>query len=632
MKRKLIICLLSVFCLLFTLLGVSACSNEQFEIYVDGYTLQIEEDGSYSILDVPKEVLQQTEWECPAEIGGYPISFLAATLRMHGMWAPDRYMTDLGNVRKLILPASFKGVGDVLYGVRVIVTPNLLSEMRIPYYSNYLWYFAPKEDIGVQYLTEENFVDNMVIIENKEKTEATLLFAFGGEELVVPKTYHDLPITSIGEGALNGENYKSVTLNEHVTELQRYALVGSDFTQITLPSSLKTIGEYAFSNCNLTSINIPESVEHLGNYAFAGTKITEVTLPSNILYRGKFAFKECKELHSFDLSNTNWSSIPVGMFQGCDLTGDLIYPEHVNTLGDNCFANANFETFTIPKSISVIDDCVFQGCENLKELIVPDHVQSFDFSAIDGCKNLKKLHLGAMVTSFKNTYIRYPEMEGLAEITVSEENPSLHVKDGMLYERDLFKSKDTLLLCPRALPIEKLTVSCFRIGDRAFYNNSILKEIVIEGECYEIGKYAFLDCVNLEKVTLPATTKQLSFGAFHSCEKLTTINTQNVEVFNDYAFADCVSLKTLPFDSVLTIGEQAFRKCSFTHVKLNDGCKTVARLAFYENVNLEKFEYNKNFTTVDEDALCKTNLDFVKERRPNYKVIGYGCNGSLFNR
>ena len=66
MKKKLLAVLICV-CALFTLLGISSCYDLE-TIEVDGYSLCLKEDGTYAIVGIPEEVLEQTTWEIPVKI------------------------------------------------------------------------------------------------------------------------------------------------------------------------------------------------------------------------------------------------------------------------------------------------------------------------------------------------------------------------------------------------------------------------------------------------------------------------------------------------------------------------------------------------------------------------------------
>ena len=618
MKRKVLLYILSIACILSVLFGISAC-NEKFEIYVDGYTLQIEEDGSYSILKIPSEELEKTVWTCPEKVGDYPISHLSGRMRLVGMWGNPTVMDNLGRIRKLILPNCILSVGDLLRNVEVIVTEKPISEINMPL-SKDIWYYAPQEDgIDLQYLTEENFVDNMVILPNEENTEATLLYAFGGKEVTIPETYRDVPITKIGACAFANEYFKNVNVCQNVKEIGKRAFYGLDIAQIELPDCLEKIDERAFENSNLVSIDFPESLLEIKEGAFVSTKLTSVTLPSSIVSFGNFVFENCEKLHSFDISRMNLTTLNPGTFANCDLTGELKFSDNLRTLGERCFAKAKFSSFTIPETVTKINEVAFQNCPNLTELFLPDNVVHYDASATDDCEKLEKIHFG-MIGEFGWWYYRFPIMPALKEISVSENNECFTVIDGILYE----KNKEYLYFCPMNLPVESLTVSCKKIAKYAFYKHNNLKEITIEEGCEDIENAAFQGCEKLEKVNLPTTLERIGVSAFYNCSAFTTINTENVKIFDNESFSHCASLENLSFDSATIIGQHAFSWCNFSKVKLNDKCEKVGFCAFAQNENLKTFEYNKNYTVLGEHVFNNTPLD--KDEDSNKPVERYGCN------
>ncbi len=113
-------------------------------------------------------------------------------------------------------------------------------------------------------------------------------------DIVVPSTYKDLPVTSIGYSAF-----------EDCTTL----------TSVTIPDSVTSIGSYAFSGCTgLTSITIPDSVTSIGWYAFYYcSSLTSITIPDSVTSIGDWAFNYCINLTSINIPNSV-TSIDEGAF------------------------------------------------------------------------------------------------------------------------------------------------------------------------------------------------------------------------------------------------------------------------------------------------------------------------------
>ena len=71
------------------------------------------------------------------------------------------------------------------------------------------------------------------------------------KELVIPKTYYNLPVTSIADGAFSYCNsLSSVVIHDGITTISYDAFSGcSSLTNVTIPSTVTLIDEYAFYDC-----------------------------------------------------------------------------------------------------------------------------------------------------------------------------------------------------------------------------------------------------------------------------------------------------------------------------------------------------------------------------------------------
>lgn len=101
-------------------------------------------------------------------------------------------------------------------------------------------------------------------------------------DVVIPKEYHGLPVTSIGNTAFhNCTGLTSVTIPVNVTSIGDFAFHNcSGLTSVTIGNGVTSIASYAFSNCTgLTSITVSDSVTSIGSYAFENcSSLIKVTL------------------------------------------------------------------------------------------------------------------------------------------------------------------------------------------------------------------------------------------------------------------------------------------------------------------------------------------------------------------
>ncbi|MBO5925354.1 MAG: leucine-rich repeat protein, partial [Clostridia bacterium] len=79
-------------------------------------------------------------------------------------------------------------------------------------------------------------------------------------DIVIPSTYNDKPVKSIGDDAfLNCSSLTSVVIGDSVTSIGNFAFAGcSELTSIVIPNSVTSIGYKAFEDCSsLEEITLP---------------------------------------------------------------------------------------------------------------------------------------------------------------------------------------------------------------------------------------------------------------------------------------------------------------------------------------------------------------------------------------
>lgn len=105
-------------------------------------------------------------------------------------------------------------------------------------------------------------------------------------DIIIPNTYNDLPITSIGDKAFLDCTY---------------------MVSIIIPDTVKTIGQMAFRGCtSLESIVIPNGVREISDYTFTScVLLTEISIPSTVRTIGVCAFSSCKSLVIINFSGAN---------------------------------------------------------------------------------------------------------------------------------------------------------------------------------------------------------------------------------------------------------------------------------------------------------------------------------------
>jgi hypothetical protein len=197
----------------------------------------------------------------------------------------------------------------------------------------------------------------------------------------------------------------------------------------TLLSSVNIIGDNAFLGCSsITSINIPPSVTSIGNGAFSQCKsVTSIFVPATVTLIKMGVFDGCKCPINVDAGNPNYSSLDGVLFDKlttklieCPVskTGVYTIPSTVTSIEDNSFiscinltsvifpsqltsigafaftACSNLAgTITFPSSLKTIKTLAFQGCKGIDSLVIPASVDFFGSSAFYNCTGLKSIEV-----------------------------------------------------------------------------------------------------------------------------------------------------------------------------------------------------------------------------------------------
>ncbi|MBU1144546.1 MAG: leucine-rich repeat protein [Firmicutes bacterium] len=303
---------------------------------------------------------------------------------------------------------------------------------------------------------------------------------------IIPSTYLGIPVTSIG--------YCAFFQNSNITKV-----VFLDDSQLT------RIETQAFLECtNLTSFIIPSTVIYIGANAFGScSNLPSIIIPSSVLYIDEYVFQTCIGLTSItvDAANPNYSS-ENGVLFNKDQSMVIYYPSNKAEL-----------TYTIPSSVTTINENAFRNAIHLTSVTIHENVTSIGLDSFANCSSL-------------------------TSITVDGANPNYSSENGVLFN----KQKTIIMIYPKG----KTETS-----------------YVIPSSVTSIEDYAFYSCENLTTVTIPDGVESIGFLSFAFCNGLTNLTfPSNLISISNLAFLDCVNLVsiTIPL-SVTSIGAYAFDNC-----------------------------------------------------------------------
>ena len=153
------------------------------------------------------------------------------------------------------------------------------------------------------------------------------------------------------------------------------------------------------------------------------------------------------------------------------------------------------------------------------------------------------------------------------------------------------------------------------IGDNAFKNNDMIRNIYIPDSVTSIGENAFYDCDQLTSVFIPDSVTSVGSSCFYSCNNLTYAKLpQNMNVVSTYIFYECKKLETVVFGmNVTKIGEGAFRNCGQLKADLPGNITEIGWSAFRNCKSLTEITIPKSLTDCSNDIFSDcSNLKTIK--------------------
>lgn len=194
-------------------------------------------------------------------------------------------------------------------------------------------------------------------------------------EIVIPSTFNEKTVLSIGSNAFDGINdYIETTLPAALTTIKDEAFINSYcIGDITIPDSVTSIGIKAFYNCdNLYNVSIGTGVLNIGKNAFSGCEWLQgqssaLLIPGNVL---------AIEDGAFSASSANDNHI-----------GNLVLNNGLVFIGKNAFQFSNCSLLTIPDTVEYILDEAFINNDNLTNIIIGKAITYIGAGAFINCTN-----------------------------------------------------------------------------------------------------------------------------------------------------------------------------------------------------------------------------------------------------
>jgi hypothetical protein len=379
--------------------------------------------------------------------------------------------------------------------------------------------------------------------------------------------------------------------------------------------NIKVIGKNGFSGCtSLKKLTTSAALKFINESAFqSDVKLEDVSSLDEAvnLTFGKYVFQACRSIKTFTLSE-QMTEVPAYAFSGCSSLASITFKGPVSRFCKSAFYGTGFETFTIPNSISVIEESVFVAMRNLKSFDIDPNNDNY---GVDSENNF-------LYNKVTKEIIIYPQGNAKETVVI----PSKYEKIGFgafAWCRKIIEVKfegkiDTMgnqafAHCTGLSGFITLPEGLVCVNDEAFYQCTGLNHVTIKNGTASLAKSAFERCYNLQAVVIPPSLQNFGEACFKSCRKLQSIDCQNANMIDKFCFSGCSALSSVKLSQKCkAISNGVFSYCtSLKTIKLSSELTHLYSFAF-NGAGLESIEIPETCSRIDDHVFNGTALKTIK--------------------
>lgn len=442
---------------------------------------------------------------------------------------------------------------------------------------------------------------------------------------------------------------------------------------IILPESVKTIGSGAFfGQRNVKKIVIPESVTSIQGQAFqmipaleelevyasldkvSGSSFNEVFW-SNTRNDSTITGKLKKVILGESYSATG--KIGSALFYGLDFDEIDIQMNNIQNLGSSMFMkNTRLKSFTVPKTVKVINQAAFYETTALKDITIPKNVQTIDVEAFrkSGLEKIWILNKDLVIkepttedvteeesASKTKVYIYNPK-ETVEDFIAIPKNVTIYGYAGSTAEAYAQKNGNKFVVINPENKVIFDSVGGSKVEEQTIECGEFAKkpaDPAKEGYTFK-GWYTNKECTNAfdfdkdsikEETTLyakweknpsskpetkPAIKKNAKVTSGKYIYKVTSVTKNQTGTIQICGFAKGKKAATIVIPSTITINGKKFKVTSIApkaflknktvkKVVIGNNVKVVGTKAFYNAKKLYTITIGKNVTTIKSQAFGK---------------------------
>ena len=471
-------------------------------------------------------------------------------------------------------------------------------------------------------------------------------------------------INANGGNSAGGDDYKRYYTDK---------IDNGGIKNIILPESVKTIGSGAFfGQRNVKKIVIPESVTSIQGQAFqmipaleelevyasldkvSGSSFNEVFW-SNTRNDSTITGKLKKVILGESYSATG--KIGSALFYGLDFDEIDIQMNNIQNLGSSMFMkNTRLKSFTVPKTVKVINQAAFYETTALKDITIPKNVQTIDVEAFrkSGLEKIWILNKDLVIkepttedvteeesASKTKVYIYNPK-ETVEDFIAIPKNVTIYGYAGSTAEAYAQKNGNKFVVINPENKVIFDSVGGSKVEEQTIECGEFAKkpaDPAKEGYTFK-GWYTNKECTNAfdfdkdsikEETTLyakweknpsskpetkPAIKKNAKVTSGKYIYKVTSVTKNQTGTIQICGFAKGKKAATIVIPSTITINGKKFKVTSIApkaflknktvkKVVIGNNVKVVGTKAFYNAKKLYTITIGKNVTTIKSQAFGK---------------------------